>query len=195
MSMMKRNNMSFKILSVCIALVSATQLLALESYFTPSKDIKSRIITELRRERSSLQAALYIFTDKEIAQEMVKAKKRGVSIEVICDETTFNSEWGKIPYLHEHEIPVYIYEGGNEDIMHHKFWIFSNNRVITGSYNPTRRASRNYENIVVIDDALIARQYEAAFQKTKQACKKYDSKKSFWSSWDFKEKFKSWTNW
>jgi phosphatidylserine/phosphatidylglycerophosphate/cardiolipin synthase-like enzyme len=184
-----------KSLSLLVMLSCASYLYALEAYFTPSGDIKNRILTELRRERSSLHAALYIFTDKEIAQEIVKAKKRGVRVEVICDQSTFNSEWGKIPYLHEHEIPVYVYDGHNDDIMHHKFWVFSNNRVITGSYNPTKRASRNFENIVVIDDALIAQQYESAFQKTKQSCKRYDAKKSFWSSWNLREKFRDWADW
>jgi phosphatidylserine/phosphatidylglycerophosphate/cardiolipin synthase-like enzyme len=58
-------------------------------------------------------------------------------------------------------IPVY-----SDGIMHNKFCIFDSRIVVTGSYNPTTADSfRNNNNLVVINSAALARNYEEKFQQ------------------------------
>lgn len=50
--------------------------------------------------------------------------------------------------------------------MHHKFFVIDNKTVITGSFNPTKAADySNDDNLVVIRNTEIAKQYSHEFQR------------------------------
>ena len=53
--------------------------------------------------------------------------------------------------------------------MHHKLMIIDDRIVITGSYNFTSRAENdNDENLIIIDDPVLAQQYIAEFDRVYQ---------------------------
>jgi hypothetical protein len=52
-------------------------------------------------------------------------------------------------------------------LMHHKFCVVDHLWVINGSYNWTRRAQRNHENITVMDDPDMARQFLLKYEQLK----------------------------
>ena len=57
---------------------------------------------------------------------------------------------------------VYWIDGSNQGngIMHNKFCIIDNNIIVTGSYNWSKQAKKNYENISVIyEDHNLVTQY------------------------------------
>ncbi|MFC1648726.1 phospholipase D-like domain-containing protein [Nanoarchaeota archaeon] len=80
-----------------------------------------------------------------------------------------------IEALQDDEVIVYDenYNGFGEEVssiglMHNKFCIY-NNRVITGSANPTERGLNvNYNNIILIDSKTIANNYLQEFSELKQ---------------------------
>ncbi len=61
---------------------------------------------------------------------------------------------------------VDVLEDGNCYILHHKVIIIDERTVITGSYNFTGSAERdNDENLVIVDDAALARAYLDEFER------------------------------
>lgn len=174
----------YRTIRVAILLFLTTPIFAIEVYFSPNGGIKQRIIQEIRNERMSIRAALYFLTDKDLANELAKAARKGVSVELICDQSSAEGDWSKIEFLAQENIPLFVYDGGKTSIMHHKFWIFGGHKVITGSFNATKRAeTKNHENIVVLDDPAVARQFETEFARVKTRSKRWKSEDSSWSSW------------
>ncbi len=50
----------------------------------------------------------YTFTSKPIAQSLIRAKKRGVDVKVILDESQISSKYSVINELFYQKIPIYI---------------------------------------------------------------------------------------
>ena len=66
--------------------------------------------------------------------------------------------------------------------MHHKFFVIDSRIVVTGSYNWTSgAATRNMENVVVLDSRVAAREYGREFE-TLFGSDVYTSK----VGWDFR---------
>lgn len=167
------------------AVAAFCQLDATEVHFSPKGNIESKIVKHINREQRQLSAALYWFTSGPIAQALIAAKNRGVEVEIIVDQDTVTGIAGKAQELVQEGIPVFVYNGGNSSIMHHKFWIFSDGTLITGSFNPTQRANKaNHENIIILEDADVASQYQQEFDRLKKICPPYTKRhaKSVWSS-------------
>lgn len=101
----------------------------------------------------------YTFTSKPIAQSLIRAKKRGVDIKVILDESQISSKYSVINELFGQKIPIWI--DFKPAIAHSKIVIIDNSKIITGSFNLTHAAeSRNAENLLVITgDPLLVERY------------------------------------
>ena len=104
-------------------------------------------------QRSVLVQA-YILSDDTISDALIRARKRGVNVEVLMDSRMMTQAKGSDGLrLHEAGIPVRLET--RYDNAHNKVMIFdhdtTNAAVVTGSYNFTRSAQRNNaENIVII---------------------------------------------
>lgn len=136
-------------------------------FFTPDDDITSLLIAMIDAEEKFVYGAMYMFTDKKVAQAMINAHHRGVKVQLIIDQISMTS-CGKGKFLKEHTVPLLVHR--TEDfnpysmaLMHHKFFIFGcstdqKSWVWTGSWNCTLRASKhNDENVLIIsDDDVIA---------------------------------------
>jgi len=160
---------------VLITLFHGTNLAWSQAYFTPCDDLRKLCIEYIDAEKKSIHAAIYMFTDKKIAQALINAAKRGVEIVMIFDQISM-SGYGKVRLLQEQNITVYIhrtidFNAYTMALMHHKFFIFGCNKenkplVWTGSWNCTIRASAyNDENVIVLDDALVIERYENCFNQ------------------------------
>jgi len=143
--------------------------------FTPRDDIKSQLIEYIKQEKKSIDAAIYMFTDKAIAQALIDAYVRGVKVAMILDQISMN-RFGKGIFLQNNGVSVSVYRTEifnpfSSPIMHHKFFIFGMNGasnkalVWTGSFNCTVSASKsNYENVIVSDDMYMIQQYKYCFE-------------------------------
>ena len=124
-----------------------------------------------------------MFTDKEIANALINAHKRGVRID-LADSAGLRDRQNKIGLLSDNNILVYVYNGqngksGNSSIMHHKFMLFSKNKenrslLWTGSFNFTRIACEcNQENVIILEDSRAIQKYSEQFEKLKERSYKY----------------------
>lgn len=144
-------------------------------YFTPRDDIKSKLIELIENEKESIDCAMYMLTEKTIAQSFLRAYLRGVKIRFVLDAISMEPKYGKGLFLRNNGMYVCVHipsliRGFFEPIMHHKFIIFGYNNlykkslVWTGSYNCTHSASSLHEeNVILIDNAEVINQYKQCF--------------------------------
>jgi phosphatidylserine/phosphatidylglycerophosphate/cardiolipin synthase-like enzyme len=144
--------------------------------FTPASKCAPLIIQALRGANKSIYIQAYQFTSKPIADAVIDAKNRGLSVEVILDKTQLNAKNSQYFYLIENRIPIYIDK--KVAIAHNKVMIIDRAKVITGSYNFTKNAEdRNAENLLIINDAALAGKYLNNFNSRKAVSEFMDQNK------------------
>ncbi len=100
----------------------------------------------------------YDFTSVPIGKALIRAKRRGVSVEVVMDRPGALNEYSEVPYLTRVGIPVYA--DSHEMMQHNKVMIIDGETVITGSFNFTKAAEYdNAENLLIIKSPELARKY------------------------------------
>ncbi|KJW04298.1 archaeal transcriptional regulator TrmB family protein [Orientia tsutsugamushi str. UT144] len=137
----------------------------LDICFTPSSSGCTTVITRaIASANSSIYIQAYGFTSASIADEIVKAKKRGVTVSVILDKSNLSSKHSKMKLLKQSDINVRI--DTVPGIAHNKVMIIDDNTVITGSFNFTEAADKsNAENVVIIQNSDVAKTYLDNWQK------------------------------
>ena len=105
---------------------------------------------------------MYSFTSREIAQALVKAKKRQVNITVILDNGQMKDSYSKSRYLISKGLTVKFHMG--QGILHDKFAVIDERVVLTGSYNWSASANKkNAENLLIIRDKKLAKEFTKEF--------------------------------
>ena len=134
---------------------------------TNGSEIKQRIIAEIQKASQNIFLAMAWFTDRDIANAIIAAKKRNITIDIIISSNAQN-ETVKQMFKTEN-ISIHAFETGDErGVMHHKFCLIDNRTSINGSYNYSYNASNNnVENIQVSDDINTYRQLFAEFERLK----------------------------
>lgn len=134
----------------------------MKAYFT---DIRKEIISRLCSAKSEIKIAMAWFTSAELFDELIACCRRGVSVNLLLLDDAIN--W----MYYAPDFNVLKDAGANIRIvsrdygmLHHKFCVIDQQLIITGSYNWTYYAeTRNIENIVIIDDTLLATSYLGEF--------------------------------
>ena len=135
----------------------------IENYFCPEDECSEKIIKEIRKANSSIYFMLFSFTHPKIATELVLKQKEGVEIKGIMEKSQ-TSRYSKYELLKYQGIDVRWDESSR--LMHNKVFVINNSTVITGSFNPTENADeRNDENILIIHDEDVAKEYLEEFEK------------------------------
>lgn len=115
------------------------------------KEIEARLLET----KSSIRLAVAWFTDEKLFKIICDKAKDGIKVELLIANQEINHE-SAIQYrnLTENGGKIYwIGKGYNyEKLMHNKACIIDNSILITGSYNWTRKAKSNHENILIIED-------------------------------------------
>ncbi|MCX5923871.1 MAG: phospholipase D-like domain-containing protein [Candidatus Dependentiae bacterium] len=145
-------------------------------FFTPRDDIRSQLIRLIKEERKSIDGAIYMFTDKTMAQALVDAYVRGVKVRIVLDQISMGERYGKGSFLQKNGVVVFVhtaplsFNAFTTPIMHHKFFIFGLNEktnkglLWTGSFNCTASASSLHdENVMVTDDVSAIQEYQQCF--------------------------------
>jgi phospholipase D len=147
-----------------ILLLLLTGCSAQEAYFCHIDDCSAVIINELASARESVVFATYTFTEPSLGTAVILAHANGIYVRGIIEKQNIKSEYSQ--YSRFLEQGVSVKADKNSALMHHKFFIIDNATVITGSFNPTKAADySNDDNLVVIRNKEIARQYAREFQR------------------------------
>ncbi len=96
--------------------------------------------------------------------------EKGVKVELIVSDSTINTVESKLDFvkLAKSNAEYYITNDSPVNcLVHHKFCIIDDNIIITGSYNWTKKACENRENIIITDDSETINSYNQEFEKVK----------------------------
>lgn len=137
-----------------------------ELCFTPPSGCSEVIEREISKAVSSIYVQAYGMTSPTIADALIKAHERGVKVRILLDKSNLKDKWSKRSVLVDSGVDVGIDEVSG--IAHNKVMIIDEETVITGSYNFTRAAeNRNTENVIIINDKLVANEYLQNWLKRK----------------------------
>jgi hypothetical protein len=125
-----------------------------QAYF---ENIQDEILKEIRKARKNIYVAVAWLTDKVIFHELCDKAKSGVDVELMLLNDTINNEYASFQHtqLIENGGKVFfVNPSKNGSIMHHKFCVLDGDTVITGSYNWSKKAQQNDENVVITTEAF-----------------------------------------
>ena len=126
--------------------------------FTPDQGCQSLLLRQINNAKKSIHVQAFSFTDPDVGDALLKAKMRGVNVQIILDQSNKTNKKSLNKMLNRHRIPIRI--DAPQGIAHNKIMIIDKQIVITGSYNFSSGAyKRNAENLLVLHDATLAQQY------------------------------------
>lgn len=159
-----------------------------KALFSPDDNIPQTLIQLIHNEQASIKAAVFSFTDGDIAHALVDAHRRGIDVELITDISGTRDKFNKIGILQKYGIKVHIYNPKIvtifNNIMHNKFVLFGKNvngksLLWTGSFNFTKSAGmNNQENVLVLDEMHLIECYEKQFNILKERIYNNTSKRA-----------------
>jgi len=135
-------------------------------FVSPDVDgvIEQELITLINQATSTLDVALYSFTDDQLGAAVIRAHQWGVAVRVILEERNVSSTGSEAEKLYNEGIPLKVDSASG--LFHHKFAVIDSEIVITGSYNWSHSADDdNFENAVVIKCPEIAAAFTQEFER------------------------------
>lgn len=127
--------------------------------FSPNGGVSDALDYEIGQARSNVLFAMYQFTKASLANALIAARARGVDVHGIIGAGGASDEYDALKAA---GLDVVHYAGYQtlDTLLHHKFAIFDNRTVATGSFNWTQSAEdRNNENELLFIDPELARDY------------------------------------
>jgi cardiolipin hydrolase len=132
-----------------------------EAHFSPGDRCRRRIVSLIEQARRKADICVFTITDNRIARALIDAHIRGVKVRIITDNEKVVDRGSDVEDLARAGIAVRV--DLSEHHMHHKYAVFDDVFLLTGSYNWTMSAANyNEENIIVTND----RRLIAAFSQT-----------------------------
>lgn len=135
-----------------------------ELYFSPKDGVAKYVLKRLEQAKRSIRFMTFSYTSDPIADAMLAKEKAGLKVQGVFEAQNASGTGSEFAKLKRGDIDVL--EDGNCYILHHKVIVIDDKTVITGSYNFTSSAERdNDENLVIVDDAAVAKKYVDEFQR------------------------------
>ncbi|HIQ07702.1 MAG TPA: DUF1669 domain-containing protein [Thiotrichaceae bacterium] len=144
-------------------------------------NLEQAIINFINSANKSLKISVQELDHKPIADAIIAAKRRGVSVHMIMEQDYLKEK--KLPKLDSlgtqeinRDILTRILRSGidakadyNPNIFHQKFIIKDKKSVLTGSTNfTTTGVTKNLNHVAVIDDPILAREYSREFAQIRK---------------------------
>ncbi len=138
------------------------------------ENIRDAILKVLQSSESSIQICMAWFTDNILMQELLNKLDAGIEVEICMfdhdsNKITKSNIPARLENLIRYKADLKSFQTKNGslniipqdlDYLHHKFAIIDSKITITGSYNWTFAAISHKENIVIIEDKIIAKQFQ-----------------------------------
>jgi len=132
-------------------------------YFSPKdKILEEEIIPSIRNAKNSIYISTFYLTEKNLIDELILAKKRGIEIYVILDATGAKNFSKFVFELRKNKIPTIIENWGGKN--HEKTIMIDFQKIIIGSSNFSKNGFyKNDENIIILNNPQIAKFYADYF--------------------------------
>jgi hypothetical protein len=122
----------------------------MEKVISDGHACKAQIIESISQAKATIKVAMAYFTDKEIADELISARQKGIDVKIVLSNDITNNE---IKDRLKGKVSLFIFESNGRGVMHHKFCIIDNSLLIHGSYNYTYNAIKNNQESLNITDS------------------------------------------
>jgi phosphatidylserine/phosphatidylglycerophosphate/cardiolipin synthase-like enzyme len=144
------------------AVVNGSQVVVVFTSEDPA--LENAIIPIVRGAQSSIRFLAFSFTDYPLAKAMIDRAGRGVNVAGVYEKVGSDTDASELKTLFCGHVPVR--RDGNSGFMHNKVIVVDERTVITGSLNfSTNAEESNDENVIIIDNAEIARLYMKEFER------------------------------
>ena len=126
--------------------------------FTPPAGCSSLIVNEIHHAKKSIFMQAFSFTSESIANELIAAHHRGITVKILFDRSQMGEKNSKFEFLKNAGLNVKIDHVSG--LAHNKVLVIDEQKVLTGSYNFTNAAEkRNADNIIMINNSQLAKHY------------------------------------
>jgi len=155
--------------------IFAEHFAATSSYqvcFTPGGKCTAQIVSAINGAQQQILVQAYAFTSRAIARALVNAQQRGVQVVLLLDKSIVDNQ-PMLAYFKRENVPYKI--DTMLAVAHNKVMIIDCHLVITGSFNFTIAAEKdNAENVLIIDDQLLAQKYLDNWHRRERAANKFN---------------------
>ncbi|KAI8638112.1 hypothetical protein BD408DRAFT_423472 [Parasitella parasitica] len=133
------------------------------AFFFPSKDSFNAFLSVLHSATKTIDICVFAFTDDDVANALISAKKRGVAIKIITDNQQAAGKGADAKRLQEsYGIPFKT--DNTTGYMHNKFAIIDSATLINGSFNWSKGARfKNRENVLITNIPVCIKEFQCQF--------------------------------
>ena len=118
------------------------------------------VVAAIDAAQNSIQVAMYNFTLDNVTDALLRARQRGVNVQVVLDSNTMQSVQARRLV----DAGIAVVGDDRQESMHNKFLVIDEQQVWTGSLNMTYGGTYNdHNNIVRLFDTRINQNYTTEF--------------------------------
>jgi phosphatidylserine/phosphatidylglycerophosphate/cardiolipin synthase-like enzyme len=134
-----------------------------KSYFT---GIEKKLIEMICDSNKSIKIAMAWFTSNDLKNCILDKKRQSskIEIEIVVDDNEINENYFLDYTPKFDDLGIIIKPKVSSKFLHNKFMLIDDKTVITGSYNFSKKAKSNLENIVVIQSESLCSYYLRIFK-------------------------------
>lgn len=137
--------------------------ISMKIFFSPQdKTVTNALLPLINNAKKYIYIPIFVLTEKQIAESLIKAKNRGVDVKIIIDALSASNKHSKHETLRANGVLVKTETYAGK--MHSKSMIIDDEYVVVGSMNFSNSGNNyNDENLVLIKDKNIAKFYKEFF--------------------------------
>jgi len=150
----------------------------IETCFAPEDDCAAFAVHAIdHAERMILIGAYGLTTGSGIVEALLRAHRRGVEVKLIADKTTPCGYNSGIDLLASAGVPVWIDHSAR--IAHAKTMVIDGRMTLNGSYNWTRGAAANSEDLNLVGSPAVAEAYAAHWRGRQALSIRFDRREDW----------------
>ncbi len=140
--------------------------------FSPDDGVLAALVPLLEGAQESIYFLAYSFTSNQLGEIVRLKAEEGITVAGVMDDEQIRSNQGtEFDPFRQAELDVR--RDGIDGLLHHKVFIIDESIVVFGSYNFSQNAEeRNDENLMIIYNPVIARQFLLEFQRVQDEAQK-----------------------
>src|SRR5215471_5168494 len=158
--------------------VAAAPPATIETCFAPESDCAAFAVRAIdRAQREILVGAYGLTTGAGIVEALLRAHHRGVEVKLVADKTTPCGRNSGIDPLASAGVPVWIDHSAR--IAHAKTMVIDGAVTLNGSYNWTRGAAENSEDLNLVASPAVAEAYAAHWRDRQARSLRFDRREDW----------------
>lgn len=162
-------------ISACVPASPVSSGTGVEVCFSPEENCAAFADRAIgNAEREILVGAYGLTNGSGIVEALIRAKERGIDVRLIADKTTPCERNSAVEPLAAAGVPIWIDDRAR--IAHAKTMVIDGAITLTGSYNWTRGAAANSENLNLISSPAVAAAYAAHWRQRLAVSVRYNGK-------------------